>query len=132
MTIKEICRWVYFTPACCSDAQLCYSLQVPPHGLGYGPIRLPPFLHQYSGSPYLFAADVDFGATHPEVHLGTPGAMYGSLGPHAIHFYNQGAQFACHRDGDPVMLRNPILEDFLTNRSSSGNLRKCFHRHTIP
>jgi hypothetical protein len=95
----------------------CYSRQISPHGLGYGSIRSPPSPHQYIGSPHLFAAHVDFGATHPGVHPGTPGAMYGSLGPHTIPFYNQGAQIARRRDGEAVTLRSPILEEFRTNRS---------------
>jgi hypothetical protein len=48
--------------------------------------------------------------------------MYGSLGPHTIPFYNQGAQFARRRDGDAVTLRSPILEEFRTNRSRKWEL----------
>jgi hypothetical protein len=43
--------------------------------------------------------------------------MYGSLGPHAIPFYNQGTQFVRRRDGEAITLRSPILEEFRTNRS---------------
>jgi len=96
--------------------------QVPPHGLNYGPIRSPPSPHQYQGSPHLYTAHVDFGNPHPGVHPGTPGAIYGTLGPHTLHFYNQGAPFARRRDGDAIALRSPILEEFRTNRSRKWEL----------
>jgi hypothetical protein len=80
-------------------------------------MRSPPSPHQYTSSPHLYAAHVEYGAPHPGVHPGTPGAIYGSLGPHAMHFYNQGAQFSRRRDGDAIALRSPILEEFRTNRS---------------
>jgi hypothetical protein len=79
-------------------------------------MRSPPSPHQYPGSPHLYTAHVDFGNPHG-VHPGTPGAVYGSLGPHTLHFYNHGAQFARRRDGDAIALRSPILEEFRTNRS---------------
>jgi hypothetical protein len=85
-------------------------------------MRSPPSPHQYTSSPHLYAAHVEYGAPHPGVHPGTPGAIYGSLGPHAMHFYNQGAQFSRRRDGDAIALRSPILEEFRTNRSRKWEL----------
>ncbi len=70
----------------------------------------------------MYAAHVEFGTAHPGVHPGTPGAIYGSLGPHAIQFYNHGAQFTRRRDGDALALRSPILEEFRTNRSRKWEL----------
>ncbi len=48
--------------------------------------------------------------------------MYTGLGPHTMHFYNHGAQFARHRDGDTVAIRSPILEEFRTNRTRKWDL----------
>ncbi len=88
----------------------------------YGTIRSPPSPYQYTGSPHMYAVPVDYGTPHPGVHPGTPGAVYGSLGPHAMHFYNHGAQFSRRRDGDAIALRSPILEEFRTNRSRKWEL----------
>lgn len=85
-------------------------------------MRSPPSPHQYTSSPHMYAAHVEYGTPHPGVHPGTPGAIYGSLGPHAMHFYNQGAQFSRRRDGDAIALRSPILEEFRTNRSRKWEL----------
>jgi hypothetical protein len=85
-------------------------------------MRTPPSPHQYTSSPHLYAAHVEYGSPHPGVHPGTPGAIYGSLGPHAMHFYNQGAQFPRRREGDAIALRSPILEEFRTNRSRKWEL----------
>ncbi|KAF8503539.1 armadillo-type protein [Russula emetica] len=98
------------------------DIQIPPHGLGYGTMRSPPSPHQYTSSPHLYAAHVEYGTPHPGVHPGTPGAIYGNLGPHTMHFYNQGAQFSRRRDGDAIALRSPILEEFRTNRSRKWEL----------
>lgn len=92
-------------------------------------MRSPPSPHQYTGSPHLYAAHVEYGTPHPGVHPGTPGAIYGSLGPHAMHFYNQGAQFSRRRDGEAIALRSPILEEFRTNRSRKWEL--CVSTSTI-
>jgi hypothetical protein len=80
-------------------------------------MRSPPSPHQYTSSPHLYAAHVEYGTPHPGVHPGTPGAIYSSLGPHTMHYYNQGAQFSRRRDGDAIALRSPILEEFRVNRS---------------
>ena len=48
--------------------------------------------------------------------------MYTGLGPHAMHFYNHGTQFARRRDGDTIALRSPILEEFRTNRTRKWEL----------
>jgi hypothetical protein len=85
-------------------------------------MRSPPSPHQYTSSPHLYAAHVEYGTPHPGVHPGTPGAIYGSLGPHAMHFYNQGAQFSRRRDGDAIALRSPTLEEFRTNRSRKWDI----------
>jgi hypothetical protein len=85
-------------------------------------MRSPPSPHQYTGSQHLYPAHVEYGTPHPGVHPGTPGAIYGSLGPHAVHFYNQGAQISRRRDGDAIALRSPILEEFRTNRSRKWEL----------
>jgi hypothetical protein len=103
-------------------------------------MRSPPSPHQYASSPHLYAAHVEYGTPHPGVHPGTPGAIYGNLGPHTMHFYNQGAQFSRRRDGDAIALRSPILEEFRTNRSRKWELCVSasiiihlfeFHLHTI-
>ena len=88
----------------------------------YGTVRSPPSPYQYTGSPHIYAAPVDYGTPHPGVHPGTPGAIYGSLGPHVVHFYNHGAQFSRHQDGDAIVLCSPILEEFCTNRSHKWEL----------
>jgi hypothetical protein len=44
--------------------------------------------------------------------------MYTGLGAHTTHFYNHVAQFTCHRDGDTMVLRRPVLEEFHTNRTT--------------
>ena len=76
-------------------------------------MRSPPSPHQYISSPHPYTvAHVEYGTSHPGVHPGTPGAIYGSLGPHAMHFYNQGTQFPRCQDGDTIMLRSVILEEF--------------------
>ena len=95
-------------------------------------MRSPPSPHQYTSSPHLYAAHVEYGAPHPGVHPGTPGAIYGSLGPHAMHFYNQGTQFSRRRDaGDAIALRSPILEEFRTNRSRKWELGVSTSYHTL-
>ena len=93
-------------------------------------MRSPPSPHQYTGSPHLYAAHVEYGTPHPGVHPGTPGAIYGNLSPHAMHFYNHGAQFSRRRDGDAIALRSPILEEFRTNRSRKWELcvSTIYHR----
>ena len=48
--------------------------------------------------------------------------MYTGLGPHTMHYYNHGAQFARRRDGDTIALRSPILEEFRTNRTRKWEL----------
>jgi hypothetical protein len=65
---------------------------------------------------------MEYGTPHPGIHPGTPGAIYGSLGPHAMPFYNHGPQFSRRRDGDTITLRSPILEEFRTNRSRKWEL----------
>ncbi len=64
----------------------------------YGTIRSPPSPYQYTGSPHMYAVPVDYGTPYLGVHPGTPGAIYSSLGPHMVHFYNHGAQFSCHQE----------------------------------
>lgn len=98
------------------------DMQISHHGLSYGSVRSPPSPHQYAGSPHLYAAHVEYGALHPGMHPGAPGAMYTGLGPHAMHFYNPGTQFPRRRDGDTVALRSPILEEFRTNRTRKWEL----------
>jgi hypothetical protein len=105
----------------CRHSRLYIFRQIP-HGLSYGPIRSPPSPHQYTGSPHLFAAHIEYGSPHPGIHPRTPRAIYGSLGPHAMPFYNHAAQFPRSRDGDTITLRSPILEEFRTNRSRKWEL----------
>jgi hypothetical protein len=121
VTIKETYRSALFVSHISCRRSRSYLFRQIPHGLGYG-IRSPPSPHQYPGSPHMFAGHIEYGTPHPGIHPGTPGAIYGSLGPHAMPFYNHGVQFPRHRDGDTVTLRSPILEEFRTNRSRKWEL----------
>lgn len=65
---------------------------------------------------------MDYGALHPGMHPGAPGAMYTGLGPHTMQIYNHGPQFTRRRDGDAIALRSAILEEFRTNRTRKWEL----------